>query len=123
MSHTLKEIQEDVEKFCKERNWNNSDPNQLITSIIIELGELSEHYQWKNKFPEFTEDEKTEIGFEFVDVIFYLARLANNSGIDLEEYFYKKLPKLEKKFPTNIGNDTSKVHKLYRDTGMNKRYE
>lgn len=121
MPKSLKTIQNDVEKFCKERGWGNDDPNQLITSTLIELGELAEHYQWQNTFKKFNKKEKEEIGYEFVDVIFYLCRLANKSGIDLEESFYKKLPKLEKKF--KVGTNPKKVHDEYRKNGKNKLYE
>jgi NTP pyrophosphatase (non-canonical NTP hydrolase) len=121
MPKSLKQIQKDVEEFSIKRGWENNDPNQLITSILIELGELSEHYQWQNKFKKLNKREKKEIGYEFVDIIFYLARLANKSDIDLEEAFYDKLPKLEKKFP--IGKDAKKAHIEYRKNGKNKRYE
>jgi len=121
MAKSLKQIQKDVEEFCQKRGWGNDDPNQLITSALIELGELSEYYQWQNKFKKLNKKEKKEIGYEFVDVIFYLARLANKSDIDLEEAFYDKLPKLAKKFP--VGKDPKKAHKEYRANGKNKLYE
>ena len=100
MPRTLKEIENEVIKVCEKRNWTNRDPNQLISSIMIELAELAEHYQWQNDFSrieKLSKKEKEEIGFEFVDVLFYLLRLAHRSGIDIEKYFYKKLPKIRKK--------------------------
>ncbi len=121
MEKTLKEIQKDIDKFCEERNWDNNDPNQLIASIVIELGELSEHYQWENKFKRFSKIERKEVGYEFVDVLFYLCRLANRSGIDIEEMFYDKLPKLGKKFKN--GKNVKKANKNYRETGKNRLYE
>ena len=60
MSKSLKDLAEIVDKFCVERGWKNGDPNQLITSTHIELGELAEHYQWQNKFKELSEEEKRE---------------------------------------------------------------
>ena len=121
MSKSIQEISEIVEKFCTERNWENKDPNQLITSTFIELGELAEHYQWKNEFQKYSEEEIEEIGFEFVDVLFYLIRLANKTGIDIEKAFDKKLPKLAKKFP--VGKDPTVAHNEYRKSGKNKLYE
>jgi NTP pyrophosphatase (non-canonical NTP hydrolase) len=97
---SIVEIQNDVLKVCAERDWKNNDPNQLITSLMIELAELAEHYQWQNDFSKIdklNEDDKQELGFEFVDVLFYLLRLAHRSNIDIEEYFYKKLPKIKTK--------------------------
>ncbi|MBU0569519.1 hypothetical protein KKB40_01910 [Patescibacteria group bacterium] len=100
MSKSLKDIENDVVKVCKERNWKNTDPNQLISSTMIELAELAEHYQWQNDFSkidDLTKRGRDELGYEFVDVLFYLLRLAHRSGIDIEEYFYKKLPKIRTK--------------------------
>ncbi len=121
MSKSFKEISEEVIQFCEKRNWQNANPNALISAILIELGELAENYQWDKEFKEWDSDKKEEVGFEFVDVLFYLIRLADKSGIDIEEYFYKKLPKLEKKFP--IGSNSLEQNKKYRDLGKNKHYE
>ena len=121
MSKSLKDLTKEIESFCEKRGWGNEDPNQLITSIIIELGELAEHYQWENEFKDLTEKEKKEIGYEYVDVLFYFLRLASNSGIDIEKYFYEKLPKLEEKFP--VGKDPRKAHDEYRKKGKNRRYD
>lgn len=100
MSKTLKDIENDVTQVCDDRNWSNTDPNQLIISIMIELAELAEHYQWQNgfsKIAKLNDKEKTELGYEFVDVLFYLLRLAHCSEIDIEKFFYEKLPKIRNK--------------------------
>lgn len=121
--YNLKDLTEIIVEFSKKRGWENEDPNQLISSILIELGELAEHYQWKNKFKALSDKEKKIIGYEYVDVIFYLFRLAHNSGIDIEEAFFDKLPKLEKKFPVGQSNeDHKKVKEEYRRSGKNKEY-
>jgi len=123
MAKSLAEITKIIDNFGSERGWKNEDPNQLLTSIFIELGELAEHYQWKNKFWKLDKDQQTEIGFEFVDVIFYLFRLASQSGIDLEAAFDQKLPKLIEKYPIGRKELWDKNHQEYRATGKNKRYE
>jgi len=121
MAKSIQEITGMIVEFAEARGWKNEDPRDLTNAIFIELAELSEHFQWQNKFKELSEDKKTEIGFEFVDVIFYLFRFAHNAGINIEEYFDKKLPKLEAKFP--IGGNPRKAHDEYRKTGKNKKYE
>lgn len=124
MSKSIKEITKIITEFANSRGWDNSNPSHLINGIHIELGELSEHYLWQNDFEKIlgsAEDKKTELGFEFVDVLFYLFRLAANSGIDIEEYFDKKLPLLEKKF--TIGGNHKESHIQYRKTGKNKLYK
>lgn len=102
---SLQDLEDEIIKTCEMRDWQNKDPNQLISSILIELAELAEHYQWQNDFSKIVklpEEKKDELGFEFVDVLFYLLRLAHRSNIDIEKYFYKKLPKIRtKKYDEN----------------------
>lgn len=121
MQKSLNQIQKEVDKFCEERNWNHESPNTLIAATIIEMGELAEHYQWQKDFKVLEGDKKTEVAYEFVDVIFYLTILANKSGIDITEAFYKKLPKLKKKFP--VGKSSLEANKEYRNSGKNKLYD
>ena len=121
MNKSLNQIQKDVDHFCEERNWIHGYPNNLISATMIELGELAEHYQWQNEFKKYSKTEKKEIGYEFVDVIFYLCRLANRTGINIEESFYDKLPKMAVKFP--VGKDCLEANREYREKGKNKLYD
>ncbi len=121
MKISIKDFTSQIRKFCDARGWTHSNPTGLLTATFTELGELAEHYQWQKEFKEFTEEEKTEIGYEFVDVLWYLFRLADKSGIDIEKAFEEKIPKLEKKFP--VGSDPKKQHDIYRKTGKNRLYD
>lgn len=123
MKKSLNDYMKVVEDFGNERGWANSDPNQLLSSIVIELGELAEHYQWQNKFDDYSEDKKIEIGYEFVDVLVYLLRLASKSNLDLDRYFEEKLAKLAIKYPVGENEKYKKQHELYRKIGKNKKYE
>lgn len=124
MAKSLREITEIIDNFGNERGWKNDDPNQLISSILIELGELAEHYQWKNSFSKLDAAKKQELGYEFVDVVIYLFRLASKSGIDIEKYFDEKIVKLAKKFPIGLAKeDYAAVKDHYRKTGKNKTYD
>lgn len=121
---TISEITKKIIKFSDERGWVHENPQQLLNSVMIELGELAEHYQWLSKFPDWDEKKKLEVGYEFVDVIFYLFRLAKRSGVDIESSFNSKLPKLAKKFPVGqTSNEMKQVKEEYRKTGKNKLYE
>lgn len=124
MAKSIQEITKIIDDFSAARGWANDDPNQLISSIMIELAELAEYYQWKSKFEKFDQETKEAIGYEFVDVIFYLFKLASRSGIDIEKYFDLKLPKLAKKFPIGASEDDYRAtRKQYRKTGKNKLYK
>lgn len=118
---SIKSLTKKISKFCEARGWSHSNPTGLLTATFSELGELAEHYQWQKEFKEFSEEEKKEISYEFVDVLWYLFRLAEKSGIDIEKGFEEKFPKLEKKFP--IGCNPKLQHDLYRKSGKNRLYE
>lgn len=119
----LEELKQLVVDFEKERNWTATNPNMIITSLIIELGELAEHYQWKSEYSKLDEVKKKELGYEFTDVIFYLLQLAAGSDIDIEHYFLEKLEKLKIKYPPGVTEeDYYKTKEEYRKTGKNKTY-
>ncbi len=125
MQNSLNQMIKSVDKFAKERNWVNDDPNQLLTSAFIELGELAEIFQWKNKFKTFTKEEEKQIAFEIVDVLIYVLQIANKSGIsDLDSYYLEKREKLAKKYPIGLKDeDYRKRKEEYRISGKNKLYE
>ena len=122
---TIKELSDLGYKFQEDRGWKINNPNYLISSIIIELGELAEHYQWKKEFENWSEEKKKEVAFEFVDVLVYLFSLAKRSGIDdMEPYFIEKLDKLAKKWPIGTTDkEYYEKHDQYRKTGKNKTYD
>lgn len=123
-SITIKQMQKQVEDFISERDWYNDNPNQLITSLLIELAELSEHYQWKSSFKKInkniTPSKKKEIGFEVVDVMVFLLRIANNTGINIGPLFEEKIQKLKIKYPD--GSNPKQRQLAYRKSGKNKLY-
>ncbi|HQA98779.1 MAG TPA: dUTP diphosphatase [Candidatus Dojkabacteria bacterium] len=122
MKKCLNDYIQEVANFAEVRGWENEDPNELLTSTVIELGELAEHYQWQKEFKKkYTEREKKEIGYEFVDVFFYLFRIIGHTGIDMDKIFDEKYKKLEKKF--YIGANSRKQHEIYRKSGKNKLYD
>lgn len=121
---TLKEIAIEIKEFSKERNWKNNDPSQLLVALNTELGELSEHFLWKNQFDEMSEDKKKEIGFEMVDILFYLLQFANKCGIDdLGALYSEKIKKLAIKYPVGFNKTQYEQQRdLYKKTGKNKLY-
>jgi dCTP diphosphatase len=121
MATTLAGIQQEVKEFCESRNWHNNEPNHLIVSVMIELAELSEHFQWKSQFVDLDDAKRTQIGFELVDVLIYLVQIANKCGIsDITEYYNQKVPKLAEKYP--VGSNWDTQHSEYRQSGRSKSY-
>ncbi len=100
----LKELQEKIKEFVKERNWERyHTPKNLAISVSIEAAELLEHFQWENKKPtEYTEKELQEIGEEISDVFIYLLHLSEKLNIDIIDASFKKIEKNRKKYPKEV---------------------
>ncbi|HHI01169.1 MAG TPA: nucleotide pyrophosphohydrolase [Thermococcus litoralis] len=102
----LNELIERILKFRDERDWKKyHTPKNLIISLLIELGELSEHFQWKTdeEIIQSIQEDKTKekIAEELADVAIYLLLLANELGINLEEAILEKIKKNEEKYPVD----------------------
>ena len=102
----LSELTERILRFRDERDWKKyHTPKNLIISLLVELGELSEHFQWKTnkEILQSIQDERTKekIAEELADVAIYLLLLTNELGINLEEAILKKIKKNEEKYPVD----------------------
>ncbi|AFK22646.1 nucleotide pyrophosphohydrolase [Pyrococcus sp. ST04] len=104
---SIKYITQKIVKFRDERDWKKyHTPKNLAISLIIEIGELFEHFQWKTddeilqdvKNPE----KKEQIADELADVAIYTFLLANELGIDLEDAILRKLEKNKRKYPVEL---------------------
>lgn len=98
----IKQLTEKIKKFRDERDWmqfhNHKD---MALSMILEAGEVLEHFQWKSKkeIEKYVKENKDDIAEEIADVGMYLFELADNLGIDLKTAMLKKLDKNNKKYP------------------------
>lgn len=84
----LKEIQNQIKKLEEKNNWINS-PDEKITLILEELGEVSKWVR-KSRNKNLTKKEKEKFNLEFADVLQHLISLANHFDINLEEGLRKK---------------------------------
>ncbi|MEI6462360.1 MAG: hypothetical protein WCO33_01670 [bacterium] len=122
MGKDLKQLTKMVNEFSESRGWVNQSPNLLISSMVSELGELAEHFHYNEGF-ERSAKERKEIGYEFVDLFFYLLRFASECNVDLEKDFLDKFEKLKIKFPAKSDmKKQKKAHEEYKRTGKNKTY-
>jgi dCTP diphosphatase len=101
---TLENVKTLVQKFVKERDWNQfHSPKNLSMSIAIEAAELMEHFQWltiDQSRAAINQPEKvTAIAEEVSDVICYALALANELKIDLASSIQQKMSKNALKYP------------------------
>ena len=100
----LENLIELIRDFVRERDWEQFNrPLTLAISAQIEMGELLELFQWKteNEIHDSLKNKKyrERIGEELSDVLVYLLRIADTSGVNLSEALLKKMEKNREKYP------------------------
>ena len=107
---TIKELQDIMVAFRKERGWEKQDsPKDLSISITLEASEVMEHFQWKTtkEVEEYLKDAKNkeEVADEIADVFAYMLSMCHILDIDLSEAFQKKIKKSAIKYPAKDVKD------------------
>ena len=96
-SITLKEVQLQVDQWIKEYGVRYFSELTNMACLTEEVGELARAMARKYGDQSFKEGEKCNIGEEMADVLFVLACLANQTGINLTEEFQKSMEKKTKR--------------------------
>jgi len=101
---TLAELIEIIREFVKERDWDQyNQPLNLAVSMSIEAGELLELFQWKthDDVEDALKDERfrEELASEIADVLVYLLRVADTTGIDPTQAVVDKMKRNREKYP------------------------
>lgn len=104
----MKELQEKIEKFNEEREWDQfHSPENLAKSICIEAGELLECFQWNNEY------DLDDVKEELADVLNYCIQMANKLSLDPKQIVLDKMEKTAKKYPVEKAKGKSiKYNKL-----------
>jgi len=84
-------------------------------ALIVEAGELAEHFQWLTQEESFNlVNEKLEaVGEELADIFVYLVRLADQLDIDLSEVVERKIGLNELKYPADKVRGSAKKYNEY----------
>jgi len=110
---TLAHLTERVRAFTAARNWEQfHSPKNLVMALCGEVGELTEHFQWKSEEQSRTLEPSTigEVSKELADVLIYLVRLADVLGIDLPAAAHAKIDLNEKRYPVELSRGSSKKY-------------
>jgi len=112
---TIKDLKKQVKHFCEERDWDQfHNPKNLATALIIEAGELLEHFRWdtyddaEERFNDSAKRE--EIEDEVADVLYFIIRLSQMYNIDLSTAFNKKIEKNRNKYPVEKAKGSAKKY-------------
>lgn len=102
----LQSITQSLKMFASERDWDQfHTPKNIATSIAVESGELLELYQWSVGSTGWKELENSELrrktADELADILIYLIRFADLSGIDLADAVHNKIELNKRKYPAD----------------------
>jgi len=113
MADSLDQLAQRLQAFAQARDWGQfHSPKNLASALIVEAGELLEHFQW------LTEDQsrnldaakKQEVAFEMADVLLYLIQMGNELGVDLIDAAQRKVALNEQKYPVEQAKGSSKKY-------------
>jgi dCTP diphosphatase len=98
----IKKLSRKVKDFRDARDWKQyHKPKDIVLSILIEAGELAEHFQWKNEqeISAYLKKSKNAVADELSDVLYFVLLLAMDLDINLVRAFGQKMKKNERKYP------------------------
>lgn len=104
MNDSLIDIRLRLAAFAQKRDWDQfHTPKNLAMALSVEVAELVEHYQWlpTGADAELDDAKRTGIRHELADVLMYLVRLADKSGVDLHAAVLEKMALNAVKYPAD----------------------
>jgi NTP pyrophosphatase (non-canonical NTP hydrolase) len=107
----MKEYENYIREYLKERKWDNLRPADVAKSISIEAAELLELFQWTNESLEDIKKntEKVEaIKKELADVMNYCFDMTVLLELDTEKILRDKIEKVKKKYPAHLFTNRDK---------------
>jgi dCTP diphosphatase len=110
----LDELRREVAQFAKDRDWDQfHSVRNLVLAMIGEVGEVAEILQWTDddKVTELLNDGGRErLAEELADVLLYLVRIADRSGVDLSQAVRDKLNSNAQKYPEDKVRGSAKKY-------------
>jgi NTP pyrophosphatase (non-canonical NTP hydrolase) len=84
-------------------------------ALIVEAGELLEHFQWlkQDESFELPQDKLAAVEEELADILVYLIRIADRLGIDLLSATDRKIRANEAKYPADIVRGSARTYTEY----------
>ena len=76
----IEKLQKRLSEFADRRDWQQfHSPKNLSMALVVEAGELVEHFQWLTQDESFklAEEKLEAVGEELADIFVYLVRLAD----------------------------------------------
>ncbi len=112
----LEELRERINNFANERDWNQfHSPKNLSMALIVEAGELVEHFQWlkESESYDLSKEKLAAVEEEIADIFVYLIRIAHQLDIDLIGAAKKKIELNESKYPAEKVRGSARKYTEY----------
>jgi len=113
MMDPLRDLALQLDRFAKDRDWQQfHSPKNLASALIVETGELLEHFQWmtEEQSRALAPEKRNAVAAEVADVLLYLIQLSTALGIDPIAAAQAKLKLNELKYPVDRARGTSKKY-------------
>ncbi len=110
---SIEQLREALRQFSADRDWDQfHSPKNLSMALIVEAGELLEHFQWMSE-PEslaLSPQKLAEVRAEMADVFIYLVRLADKLGVDLLAASADKIRRNAERYPADQFRGSSRKY-------------
>lgn len=111
----LKGLTAEVKKFCTERDWDQFHTfKDVAIGLVTESAELLDLFRFKSdeQCSEILTDKmkREQVSDELADILFFVLRFSERSGIDLKQALESKLEKNRAKYPVEKARGSNKKY-------------
>jgi NTP pyrophosphatase (non-canonical NTP hydrolase) len=113
MPDALQLLAQQLRDFAAVRDWEQfHSPKNLASALIVEAGELLEHFQWatEEQSRNLSAEKREQVAQEMADVLLYLVQLSTTLKVDLGEAALKKIQVNEERYPADRARGSSRKH-------------
>jgi len=104
MPDSLQQLALRLQQFANARDWAQfHSPKNLASALVVEAGELLEHFQWltEEQSRQLDAEKQQAVAHEMADVLLYLVQLASALGVDLIAAAGEKMVINARKYPVD----------------------
>ena len=114
---SIDQLRARINQFVEARGWAQfHSPKNLAMAMVVEAGEVVEHFQWMTEQESRTlnDETKEKVGQELSDTFVYLLRIAEVCGIDLIKATNKKNDLNAEKYPVEKVKGSNAKYTTYQ---------
>lgn len=111
---SIPQLAQRLQQFADARDWGQfHSPKNLASALIVEAGELLEHFQWMTEAQSrnLAAEQKQAVAHEMADVLLYLVQLSSALGVDLMAAAREKMALNEGRYPVERARGNSLKYK------------